>query len=278
MASTSTLNNNTEFAAWLDAHTWFEDAEATELVPVPNGLDNAADSVRLVLSELVQSTWEAGTTRTLRDYALTAVAVSSSTVGPELVFAAGNCCTGIDLLDETTGVAFSIDVPGLLEIRCDSVNIDVRGERSELVRPWLSEREFGATIPGLDAPPPDEWVRRFQEQGAVVCWRVYGGGSEPAPSHAADYVGWFLQSPERVSSTEGGLFFFACARRNGDLAIQWQRSGDNVTDELWQKAKHVLGAFDGASVWSGNCRFHPDEWRSYLKTGVLPDRMGPWNR
>ncbi len=268
------MNTNAEFAAWLDAHTWFEDAEAVELVTVPNGLDDAADGVRLVLAELVQGTYEAGTTRTLRDYALTAVAVSSSTVGPELVFAAGNCCTGIELLDETAGVAFRIEVPGSLEIRCGSLEIGVRGEWSESVRPWLSEREFGATISGLDVPPPDEWVRRFREQGAAVCWRVYGGEPEPTPRHASDYVGWFLQSPERVSSTDGGLLFFACTRRNGDLAVQWQRSGDDVTDELWQAAKYVLGAFDAASVWSGNCRFSPDEWRSYLKSGVLPDRMG----
>jgi cobalamin biosynthesis protein CbiG len=146
MSASTRITTNAELQQWLDANTWFEDCAAVSLTHDPR-------KVRIVLAELVRGNHVAGTEQTRRVYSLTASGVRRSTAGPDLVFVADNCCEGVELLDAKAGVAFRIDLPGRLDIFCDELNIEDKGTRTSVVKAWLSDHEFGATISSPISPP-----------------------------------------------------------------------------------------------------------------------------
>ncbi len=193
------MKNNAALERWLGEHTWFEDAFAIRLDPAPSTA-NPPDSIRLVLGEQVEGGYVAGTERKIQDYVLTATEIRRSTLGPELGFAGGNCCQGIEIVPTSDGVAFRIDVPGTLEIVCGSLLIEAQGERREQVPPWISDREFGATLPGIPVPPPEQWVAWFRTAGTEVCWRMYGGEAREDETEAT-HADLLAASPSAPAAT-----------------------------------------------------------------------------
>jgi hypothetical protein len=264
------VKNNAELERWLDEHTWFEDAFAIRVDPDPSAA-NAPDSIRLVLGEQVEGGYVAGTERGIQDYVLTAAEIRRSTLGPDLVFAPGNCCQGIEVVTTSEGVGFRIDVPGTLEIVCGSLLIEAQAQRREQVPPWISDREFGATVPGIAVPAPAQWVAWFRKVGAEVCWRMYGGEAREGPGDPSNYEGWYLQEPSAIRGTAGGVFFFACREREGALVLQWQRG--EVSDALWKASQQVIALLEPAEAWCGNCQFSAEEWRRFVTDGALPARV-----
>lgn len=264
------VKSNAELERWLREHTWFEDALVVALSPDPT-TGSAPDSIRLVMGDLVSTSHVAGTEQRIQDYALTATAIRRSTLGPGLEFAPGNCGEGIEVVETDDGVAFRIDVPGVLEIACGSLLIEPLGVRSERVQPWISDREFGATIPGVPVPSPQQWVAWFRETGREVCWRMYGGEAREHPADRGEYEGWYLQEPAKVGETSGGIFFFVCRVRDGALILQWQRG--ETSNEVWRAAQRVLALLEPARVWCGNCEFTGAEWSLFVEDGSLPAQL-----
>lgn len=271
MNARTTVKNNTELERWLREHTLFEDAFVIRVDPEP-GTANPHQWIRLVLGEQVEGGYDAGTERKIQDFVLTAAGVRSSTLDRELRFAAGNCCQGIEIVPASDGVAFRIDVPGALEIVCDSLVIEVQAERREQVPPWISDREFGATIPGMAVPPPEQWVASFRAAGAEVSWRTYGGEAREKPPDPREYEGWYLQEPAAIPGTTGGVFFFGCREREGALVLQWQRT--ETSDALWKAAQQVVAGLEPARAWCGNCQFSAAEWRRFVTDGSVPAGLG----
>ncbi len=270
VAARTIMKNNTELERWLGEHTWFEDAFAIKVDPDPAAA-NAPDSIRLVLGDQVEGGYVAGAERKIQDYVLAASEIRRSTLGPELSFVPGNCCQGIEVVPTSAGVAFRIDVPGTLEIVCGSLLIEAQAERREQVPPWISDREFGATVQGMPVPPPEQWEAWFRTVGAEVCWRMYGGEAREAPADPRNYEGWYLQEPATIPETSGGVLFFVCREREGALVLQWQREG--TSDDLWKAAQQVIALLE-PEAWCGNCRFSAAEWRRFAADGSLPAGLG----
>jgi hypothetical protein len=272
MRERTTVSGNAEFAAWMDEHTWFEDAETVSFSASPGPSNAPCTVVKLVLAEMIKGTYVAGTRKELRDHVLAATLPNG--LPQDVPFVAGNCCRGVNMLDAKDGIAFTIDVPGPLEIRCAALEIETSDVRTAIVRPWLSESELGATIPKTCVPAPDDWVRMFHSEGVDACWRTFGGAPEQAPRDATNYEGWFLQERARVGACDGGVFVFACRQRDENLVLQLQRRWrDDVSNELWTATKRAIAGFDASEVWCGNCRFSTAEWRTLLATGALPARL-----
>lgn len=246
--------------AWLAANDAFDHAETVSL-------RREGRTLTLVLLQVLWSTLEAGSTRTVREVTLIA---EGSTAPDAIDFAAGVCTDGLDLGAE--GLSFRIDIPAPIEIVCEALRIEVGPARDERVRPWLSDRSVWATIPGMGVPPAGHWIAAFAAQGVPVCWRYLGSEGRAAPHDPLDYEGWYLQRPERVGATTGGLFFSVCRSLGGALSLSWDFDGDVA---LSAAAKRVLASFDGAEVHCGNCRFEPAEWRDFVASGVLPIRLQP---
>ncbi len=274
MSSSTRLGSVVALRAWLDEHTWFVHAEPQELMLIPPTIGASRPGLRLVLTDVVRSSHVAGKLRTLRDYILFAEGVESYTDGEAAPFVVGHCSEGFEVEDSEHGIAFAIDVPGRLFVRCRALTIDALPERTDVVRAQPSDREVRAIMAGLDVPRPSEWLERFRSQGLEVCWRTYDGPAEAGPSRADQYSGWLLQLPARVPTTKAGLLFRSCRNQGAALEVHWERSGNDVTDELWRAARLVLAGFDGARVLNGNCEFSSKEWRLFCASGELPPRLG----
>ena len=269
--TTTVLRTSEELRRWLDDNTWFEDGEIVALDPEPACVQDRPTTVRLLVQEQVSGTYVAGTRRTIRQFALTARDVVSSTLDRSLNFVEGNCFVSLDVLDASSGVAFELCVPGRLEVRCRELDVQALAIGTETVRPWLSDWEIAAIVSDMSVPACETWTRWFQEQGVTVCWRIYGERSPGLPPDALDYEGWFLAQPERLSTGDGGVFFFACNDRRGFLSLQLQHRGGNEDDIVWEAAKRILATFASARIHCGNCEFSAAEWRTYLEAGSLPD-------
>ncbi|MGK3996724.1 hypothetical protein [Sorangium sp. So ce1024] len=70
-------------------------------------------------------------------------------------YAPGHCCEGADVLEHSPALAFELDVPGSLQLRCSTIEVH-EIERVEIVPAWFSERGFHARFPGR---PPLDVVR-----------------------------------------------------------------------------------------------------------------------
>ena len=271
MPTEDTVRNNEELARWLSAsvNPWLEDAEVNRLKPAP-GQPIRPETVVLTVTEHVGGSRVAGCERVVRDIELCATGVTHTTLDDSLAFAIGHVCQGIELDDVANGIAFRIDVPGTLEVHCAELRILPSEERTELVRPWISDNDLSLAILGAPLPTPDEWLRRFAAHGIDVCWRAYGEPASVAPENPTDCTGWFLQRPDRIPSTTGGLFFFGCTERDDQCVthLQLRESGDD--SELWQAVQNVAAGFERAAISCGNCEFSTQQWREHLATGWLP--------
>ncbi len=268
MSTRVSIRTNSELERWLRSNTGFEDAYAYGL-----SVDRMAaggPALQVTLGVEIAGTFRAGEKRVIRDHVLTATGLEGPV--PEIagVLSPGYCCEGIEVLPAAVGVAFGIDLPGRLRVACCALEIEVRDDRHELIPPWLSDREFGATVPGESLPSPEQWVERFRAGGVSVVWRYLGSEVQP-PSDSKDYEGWYLQEPRRLATSSGGLFFFACRIRDQALVVQWLRW--DASDELWRAAQKVIGRFDRAEVWCGNCHFSASEWLGFVEGGRLPPRL-----
>jgi hypothetical protein len=259
---------NEELEKWLDANTWFEDAELVGVDPLPD--DPASITIRLRIQTRGDN--RAGSPRVVRDFELRATGVQQVSPAAPLSFVPGHCCEGLETLDAAEGLLFRIDVPDLLEVRCTELRIGAGEERTERTKPWLGTREMGLTQPRAPTPSPAEWIRLFERQGLSVQWRIYGGPGVPSPADAADYTGWFLQVPERIAAVAGGLYFFSCGQHEGAFHLHWRLMEDGDAGSLWAAARRVAAEFAEARIWCGNCEFSTDEWRDYLADGRLPAR------
>ena len=85
-----------------------------------------------------------------------------------------------------------------------------------------------------------------------------------------DYAGWFLQRPDRIPSTNGGLFFFSCTERDDRCVVHLQLRESGDVDELWEAVRNVAAGFEWAAISCGNCEFSAQQWREHLATGWLP--------
>jgi hypothetical protein len=135
--------------------------------------------------------------RKIQDYVLTATEIRRSTLGPELSFAAGTCCEGIEIVPTSDGVAFRIDVPGTLEIVCGSLIIEAEAERREQVPP--DQR------PGVQR---DDTRNRSFSRAMGDLFRTAGGfagactAERRASSRGSAAVrGWYLQEPAAIPRT-----------------------------------------------------------------------------
>lgn len=239
-----------------------------ELSPRPNV--RAPREIRLVLGEQVGGGYSAGEVRQIQPYRLIASDLGQTTFGPDLSFSPGYWCPGIEVLDRPR-VGFGIELPGRLEVACGRLVIEGLPLRSEQVEPWVSTSEFGATLESSHPPAAEEWPRRFRELGIDVAWRVYGSPVSQEPPDRANYEGWFLQEPQQLSQSRGGLFFFACRERNGHVAVQLRSWNEGHSSEhLLKAAQRVMVTFNPRDAWCGNVQFSGAEWRRFVESGELP--------
>jgi len=256
------------FKEWLVENHWFADCHVLGLNPLPSSsVGPPPDTASMVVAYQIQGDYTAHSLRVLRVYRLVMLRVHEyllvtdwKDIGIQIndAISSTHCSRGIDALDSEDTIAFSIDLPAILTVRCEEATIEQLPNIVETVKPWLSDREVYARVPAARLPTPAQWVELFHEQGEEVAWHIYCEESKAISAVPQDYRGWFLQHTKFFGEGPQGLFFFACSSDKDGFHVTIENSG--ASHRLWHTAKIILGRFTGVLIRCGNCTLTGTEW------------------
>ncbi|WP_437782051.1 hypothetical protein [Sorangium sp. So ce1097] len=255
------LRSSADLQSWLTDNAWLQDAVVERLdPPTTSGLGSSLPgSVRLSLWIQVGGSYRAGEQRVVRQLELRAMDIQHYSVS-ESGYVPGHCCEGAEVLEHSPALAFELDVPGALQLRCSRIEVH-EVERVETVPARFSEWGFHAQFPG-PPPSPTEWCQLFSGYSVAVTWRYYGGPPVEPDSVPADYTGWFIETVERVPMTAGGLFVYSYRdARPGGITLELNEPGARV---LWVVAGAIVSEIPGVEVHCGNVTLTGAAWREHL--------------
>src|SRR5262245_29261108 len=96
----------------------------------------------MVLAYQIEGDYTAHSIRVLRAYRLVTLRVHEYHLITEwTTISSEHCSEGIDALDSEGTIAFSIDLPAILTVRCEEVTIEKLPNIVETVKPYLSDGE-----------------------------------------------------------------------------------------------------------------------------------------
>lgn len=255
------LRTAADLQSWLANNEWLQGAIVERLAPPPTSPPGSSlpGSVRMSLLLQIGGSVRAGEQRVVRQIELHALGVVQYSLsgGDDIP---GHCCEGADMLEDSPALAFELDVPGRLQLRCSTIEVH-EVERGETVPAWFSERNFDAQMPG-SPPSPAAWCQLFAGYRVVVTWRYYGGPPTEPGNVPSNYTGWFIQTIERVNMTTGGLFVFSYRdARPGGITLELNDPGARV---LWVVAGVIVSEIPGVEVRCGNTTLTGAAWRQHL--------------
>ncbi len=260
------IKSKAQFEAWLDSNFWLEDVLINTLDPYPKipstNYRNLPKQVRLVCTLQVGGSYKAGKTRWMRDIEIIAHDVRNYSINTEGGFVSGNCCQGIELIEVKQGLGFTLDVPEILTIVCNSIEVLQYPDREELVESWFSSRDFYARFICHSLPTPEDWLNHFRQKGWEVVWRYYYSDEKALHQVPADYTGWFLQLRSRLNENPQGLFFSIGKLETGFFLHL--RNFDSALQRLWVEAGKYIATFPEVTISCGNNEMNQIEWLAYL--------------
>lgn len=273
------IRDRESLAAFLSEHGGFEDASVTLAEPVAVA-GVVPDEVRLTLAYQTRGDYRAGSTRTMSEVDLIGSGVIEWTLTDASQHAPGHCVEEIVLLDLEGAIGLEVDLPGRVRLVCRELTVGSTRSWDEVVPLWLSQQEWYAEVARDAVPSPREWVEALAARGFAVAWHLYGGEPvEPTEVPAADYEGWYLGLIDREGALLGD-----CQHRRGlfirlavvvDARLRLALGSVGAEADLWRAASAILDASDEGEVRCGNGAFALHEWRSYLRSGELPQRFRP---
>lgn len=261
------IETQPEFEAWLDSNVWLQDVLINALEPHPKKASENCEPpscVKIICALQVGGSYRAGEICWIRDIEITAQDVGSYFIDCEEGFVAGNCCQGIELIEVKQGLAFTLDVPGALQVACASLEILQHPDREEIVQPWFSLNDFSAYATLRSLPTPKDWMNHFHEQGWDVVWRYYYSGEQALERVPADYTGWFLQLRSRLNEKPQGLFF-KHSQLEGEIFSLYLCNYDPALQGVWIEAGKYVATFPEVSIRCGNTMMNRAEWLIYLE-------------
>ncbi|WP_019849581.1 hypothetical protein [Desulfitobacterium sp. PCE1] len=258
------INSRAELESFLEENHWFEDGYITELNSEVLS-DNKLSSVHIRIGYQIAGDYRAGNPRTVREFTIKACGIKLWTYDDKTCFNPEHCMQGIELLDDGMGIQF--DIPEIVTLICEELIVNGPFDIESITKPWLSEREYIATIPGREVPLPEEWISWLQKEGFNVSWRFAGSEAKlPEKVSYPDYSGWFLQKTDKVKTTDFGVFFFHVEDKEGRLFLHIENKDSDV--DLWFAITKIIAQMPRATILCGNCTFSGEQWIKYLADGT----------
>lgn len=262
-----------DFEKWLDENYWFEDGYVDQIITHKDEQKNI-DSVEIRIGYQIEGTLEGGTPISLKEYVIKASKVKLWTFNDDTIYNPDNCISGIDIIDDCTGIGIEIDVPELIKLVCDNITVEGPFLKKPIRKPWVSERYVFFYIKEGNIPKPSEWIQWLGEMGLDVSWR-YGGSEAKLAEEIPypDYAGWLLQETYKIPNTQFGVLFTNIGFNKGEFSLSLEKY-DDAADELWNAVNEVLSKkLHRLEVLCGNCRFNGSEWIEYLNSKKIPEDM-----
>jgi hypothetical protein len=260
------IEDQSQLDSWLDTCFGLEDVIIKSLDPAPQEPGDLEKSLRVCMQFSLQvgGGIMAGETRLIRDIEIIAEAIEDYSISRAEGFIPGNCCAGVELIDVTQGIGFTLDVPEILKVVCKTLHIEEQEDREEIVAPRLSKTEFRLTARSPQLPTPDQWIAVLRAQGFDVVWRyIYSDQRLPSQVPSDDYSGWFLQLRTRLNENHAGLFFKFCSCKQEQLSMTLELL-DSEIQEIWIAAGRYLARLPDVKVFCGNSELGKEDWLAYL--------------
>src|SRR5690606_22842332 len=127
-------------------------------------------------------------------------------------------------------------------------------------KPWISNREIYITATEKEVPTVNYWIEKLGEYGFKTGFRYFASEliqSEKVPY--PDYSGYFIQTLNKISETQKGLFFKFIGIENGELRIGIENGDENK--ELFNSVQLIVSNWKKTTINSGNVKFTGEEFK-----------------
>jgi hypothetical protein len=244
----------------------FQDIYCDSVFPPPGGADTP-HRVELVMRDVVSGGPDPGAVRTSRITRLTATGVREwSFSGEHFYHAADHCIDGADLIETGDGFGLAFGLPTPVRLVASAFESERLPDVIDVVPAWTSDSWLFVTAPRAGVPSPGQWVEAMVREGTEVSWRYLGGPAHPSDRVPADYTGWFLERPSRLTENDQGVFVDHVGATAKGVDMSLERKG--ADDELWRSlCRSVARLFPDGEFYSGNCRFTAEQWLAHLEGG-----------
>jgi len=258
------INNRIDLEKWLDQNHWFEEGFISAINDSKNGLE-------IVVGYQTVGTYVAGEKQELKEFCLKPIGLTNWTFKKDLFIPTKeSCINGIDLIENGFGLKF--DTPNLFELTCDSIEISEPKITQTYTKPWISSREFFITANSKEVPSPKYWIEQFEKNGIETCFRYFASELiKPEKVPYPDYSGYFIQTLNKISETQKGLFFKFIGQENGELKIGIENGDEN--EKLFKTIQLIVSDWKNSIISSGNVKFTGEEFKEFLENGKYPERI-----
>ncbi|MBC8753113.1 hypothetical protein H2O64_00415 [Kordia sp. YSTF-M3] len=258
------IQNRTKLQEWLDQNYWFENGFISEIKDSKNELE-------IVVGYQTVGTYVAGEKQELKEFSLKTIGLTNWTYKKEQFSPTrDSCINGIDLTEKGFGLKF--DTESVFEMTCDSLEISNPKIIQTYTKPWTSNREIQITATQKEVPTVNYWVEKLEEYGIKIGFRYFSSElikSEKVPY--PDYSGYFIQTLNKISETQKGLFFKFIDLKNGELRIGIENEDEN--EKLFKTIQLIVSDWKNTTINSGNVKFIGKEFKEFLKNGKYPERI-----
>src|SRR5690606_4963496 len=258
------IDSRNKLEKWLDQNYGFEDGFISEINDSKNGLE-------IVVGYQTAGTYVAGEKQELKEFSLKPNGIINWTYKKDLFTPTKeSCIIGIDLTEHGLGLKF--DTPNLFELTCESLEISEPKITQTYTKPWTSNSEIYITSAEREVPTVNYWIEKFGEYGFKTGFRYFASEliqSEKVPF--PDYSGYFIQTLNKISETQKGLFFKFIGLENGELRIGIENKDENK--ELFKTIQSIISDWTNTIINSGNVEFTGNEFKEFLENGKYPERI-----
>jgi len=258
------INNRTKLEKWLDQNYWFEEGFISEINDSKNGLE-------IVVGYQTVGTYVAGEKQELKEFCLKPIGLTNWTYKKEQFSPTkDSCINGIDLTERGIGLKF--DTESVFEMTCESIEISEPKITQTYTKPWISNNEIYITATLKEVPTATYWIEKFSEYDIKIGFRYFASElikSEKVPY--PDYSGYLIQTLNKISETQKGLFFKFVGLKNDELRIGIENGDKNK--ELFKTIQFIVSDWSNITINSGNVKFNGEEFKKFLKNGKYPERI-----
>ncbi|MEH1009456.1 hypothetical protein VDP25_17085 [Winogradskyella sp. ECml5-4] len=258
------IDNRNKLEEWLDQNYWFEEGFISEINDSKNGLE-------IVVGYQTVGTYVAGEKQELKEFSLKPIGLTNWTYKKEQFSPTKeSCINGIALTEKGIGLKF--DTESVFELTCESIEISEPKITQTYTKPWISNREIYITATEKEVPTANYWIEKLGEYGLKIGFRYFASEliqSEKVPY--PDYSGYFIQTLNKISETQKGLFFKFIGLKNGELRIGIENGDENK--ELFKTIQSIVSDWTNTTINSGNVEFTGKEFKDYLENGKYPERI-----
>lgn len=257
-----TLHTFEDLDKWLSDNYYFEDGHILTINENP---------LEIIVGYDVNASYKANSERHILPFKLIPFNIIEWTFDKGIAHTGDdNYIEYIEAIKTEKGICLEFSTPVLFRLTAESMTIEEQELIKTTFKPWISETEIFLIADLNEVPKPGYWKERLKEYGHDIVFRYYAGDErQPEQVPYPDYQGYYIQFPDRISSTQEGIFLKHLKVISGKLNLSFENK-DEALHIVWRDMTKILADLPNVKINSGNCEFTGDKWKQYLEDQLLP--------